>query len=386
MTQLSNLAILGIGKESTPGVYATPTAFLPFTKADFEDQFTELKDTSIRGNDSDLQGMYQGVVSADWSIDMLAYPDLVGYFLRSVIGPDTVTAGVTTTVAAAAAKGATTLSSTESIPAGTYVSIDADELQEFAKVSAVSGEGPYQLTVTTSDVAAVGLRMAHASGVPLVAASTHSFRQSVNPATKATYSLTVYDTLQTLGYADVVFSDLQIKIDPKASVTLSAKAKAFPGVPQATMTPTFTTAAPVLGWEWQMTNAGAASSRGLTYDLTLKRAVDIIHSSDGTQGPREIFQGAINADGTYKAIFENQTDLDLYAKYLQQPATALLQQPIATGGASLTLTMSKSGWYKGKRDLGSNYVQASFSLSGIYNATDGGVIAADLSNFVTTAY
>jgi hypothetical protein len=48
--------------------------------------------------------------------------------------------------------------------------------------------------------------------------------------------------------------------------------------------------------------------------------------------------------------------------------------------------MSKSGWYKGKRDLSGTYAAAQFSLSGIYNTTDGGAVQATLKNFVSTAY
>ena len=120
--------------------------------------------------------------------------------------------------------------------------------------------------------------------------------------------------------------------------------------------------------------------------MTVKRATEAIHSSDGVQTPREIFAGAIEVDGTYKAIFENQTDLALYTQYTQQPATASLAQPLARGGQSLSLTMSKSGWYKGKRDLSGVYAAADFSLSGIYNTTDGGAVQATLKNFQSTAY
>ncbi len=387
MTQLSRLAGLGLGKESAPGTYAAPTIFIPFTKADWSDDITELKDESFRSNDSVLQGMYAGPISADWSIDFHAYPDLIGHFLRGMIGPDTVTAGAVTTLSALTAINATTISTPVAIAVGSYISIDTGPvLQEYAKVTATSGTGPYILTVTTSDTTAVGLTKAHAAAVPVVASSTHTFKQSINPALKATYSLTVYDTLTTLGYTDVVWSDFGIKIDPKASIMCSVKAKCLPGVSQSVMTPTYTSLTPLLGWEWIMQNAGAASTRGLSYDLSLKRAIDVIHSSDGTQGPREIFQGAITADGSYKALFENQTDLNLYANYLQLPASAVMQQPIAAGGASLALTMSKSGWYKGKREWGAAEVEASFSLSGIYNATDGGVVSAVLTNFLTAAY
>ena len=48
--------------------------------------------------------------------------------------------------------------------------------------------------------------------------------------------------------------------------------------------------------------------------------------------------------------------------------------------------MAESGYYKGKRDLGSTYAQADFSISGIYNTTDGGAVQAVLSNWNTAAY
>lgn len=390
MTQLSRLAILGIAKETVAGTYVAPTVYIPFTKADFEDVYTELKDESYRANDTMLQGMYQGVVHATWDITLHAYPDLLGHFLRGIIGPDTVTAGVSTTVATGGSSiGATTLPSTASIAALTYISVGTGATQEYAYVTAVSGAGPYSLTVTTVVGQTVGLTKAHIATEPIVAQSSHVFQQSSNPATKVTYSLTVYDTTQTVSYSGAAVSDLAIKIDPKATVTADVKFMTFPQVVQTLPTPTFTALPPLLGWEWNMTNAGGSSTRGLTFDMAIKRAVEAVHASDGIQAPREIFQGALESDGTYKAIFENQTDLNLYLNYTQSPTTALLQQP-ASGtdgsGASLALTMSKSGWYKGKRDLASNYVQADFSLSGIYNATDSGAVQATLKNFQSTAY
>ena len=390
MTQLSRLAILGLAKETVAGTYVAPTVYIPFTKADFEDVYTELKDESYRANDTMLQGMYQGPVHATWDISVLAYPDLLGHFLRGIIGPDTVTAGVSTTVATGgSAIGATTLPSTASIAALTYIQVGTGATLEYAYVTAVTGTGPYNLTVTTVVGQTVGLTKAHSATEPIVAQSTHTFNQSANPSTKATYSLTVYDTTQTVSYSGAAMSDLAVKIDPKASVTLDLKYTTFPQVVQSSMTPTYTALPPMLGWEWNMTNAGGASTRGLTYDLTVKRAVEPVHSSDGIQAPREIFQGALEVDGTYKAIFENQTDLNLYLNYTQTVTTALLQQP-ASGtdgsGASLALTMSKSGYFKGKRDLASNYVQADFSLSGIYNSTDTGAVAVVLKNFQSTAY
>lgn len=388
MPQLSRLALLGIAKESTVDTYIAPTSPIPFTKADWEEVIASIKDESVRGNDTVIQGLYQGPCYATWSIDCMTYPDLLGHYLRGSIGPDTVTAGVSTTLSSSSSAGATSLSTAASIAANSIIRIDVGAgLQEYAKVTAVSGSGPYTLTVTTSATGSVGLAYAHASGVAVVAQSTHAFAQSANPTTKATYSLTVYDTTQTLSYSGGVLGDLQIKIDPKGAVTASVKYTTMPVVVQGSpYTPTYSQIQPMLGWQWTMSNAGASSTRGLSYDLTIKRAVDPINSSDGTQAPREIFQGALEADASYKAVFENQTDLNLYLLNTQLPAVATLTQPIAVGGQALILTMSQTGWTKGKRELGAGYVESSFSLSGIYNSTDGGAVAATLKNFQSTAY
>ncbi|MFE4867732.1 phage tail tube protein [Streptomyces sp. NPDC056682] len=381
MTQISRLATLGLAKEVTPGTWLAPTIGIPFTKGDMEDMFTELKDESYRGNDTGLQGMYQGVVHAEWSLDVMAYPDLIGHFLAGIIGPDTVTPGVSTTLSSPTVIGATSISTAATIPVGSVIAIDTGTKVEYATTGIPSGAGPYTIPIT---VPATGLTQAHASAVTVVSQATHTFKQSTSAL--PTYSLTLYDTTQTLSCSYCRLSDLQMKIDPKGAVSLALKYISFPSVVQTPQTETFSTYDPLLGWSWNMTNAGGASTRGLTFDTTVKRATEAIASSDGTQTPREVFAGPIEVDGTYKAIFENQTDMNLYLQYTQTAATAALAQPVPRGGQSLSITMSKSGWFKGKRDLSQPYVQADFSLSGIYNTTDGGAVQAVLKNYQTTAY
>lgn len=389
MTQISRLATLGLAKETTAGTWLAPTIGIPFQKADFEDMFTELKDESVRGNDTILQGLYQGVVHCEWNIDVLCYPDLLGHFLCGVIGPDTVTPATATTLSASTIAGATSIQTPVALPAGSVIRIDTAANTEYAWTDgAATGTGPYTSNITTvlGKIGAnrVGLSLPHTSSVAVTTTTTHTFKQST--AALPTYSLTVYDTTQTLSTSWARLSDLQLKIDPKGAVTASVKYVSFPSVTQTTQTETFSTYDPLLGWSWNMTNAGAASTRGLSFDATVKRATEAIASSDGTQAPREIFAGPIEVDGTYKAIFESQTDMNLYLNYTQTATTAQLQQPVVRGGQSLALTMSKSGYYKGKRDLSQPYVQADFSIAAIYNTTDGGAVSAVLQNFTSTTY
>jgi hypothetical protein len=383
VTQLSRLAQLGIAKEPTPDTYTTPTFAIAFSKADFEDATTPINDTSTRGNDTDLQGMYAGVQDATWDITAMAYPDITGIFLRSIIGPDTVTAGVTTTLSTTTVAGATTISVPATIPAGTIVSIGTGATLEYFTSGAPTGTGPYTIPVATPTT---GLLYAHTSGVQVSTLTTHTFKQSPSQLPLPSYSLTVYDTTQTLGYAGAKITDFDLKIDPKAGIDIETKWLCMPGAPQSAAVETYNQVQPLLGWQWSMTNAGAPSTRGLTLDFSVKRAGEAIHSSDGVQAPREIFTGVLQSDGTYKAIFENQTDIALVENYTQMPVVAAVAKPASIGGESLTITMSKSAWHTSKRDLSQAYSQIAYDLSGLFNTADGGAISAVLTNWVTAAY
>ncbi len=385
MTQLSRAATLGIARELALGQYLAPTMAVPFTKATFEDVFAQLKDESVRGDDSILHGMYQGSVDASWDIECLCYPDIVGIFLRGMIGPDTVTPGISTTLGGTGTTaGANTIPVAVSIPAGSTIMIDTGANAEYAVTGVAVGTGPYDIPLASTGTGSA-LAKPHAAGVAVVSQATHLFKQSA--FSRSTFSLTVFDTIGTLGFSSAAISDMQIKIDPKSAVSLSIKMLSYPSAPQTQMAQPYTSLPPMLGWQWQMSNGGAASTRGISLDLTLKRATEALHLSTGQQAPREIFAGPMEADGSYKAIFENMTDLNLYQQYIQRPATSSLTQPLPFGGATFALTMSQSGFYKGARDLSGPYAAASFSLSGIANAADGGgVIQATVKNFVQSAY
>lgn len=395
MTSLAKIGYIGIAKEVTQGTYVAPTFYLPCTKIDAEDVFVEIRDESYRNNDSMLQGLYQGPGDSTITIDVMAYADSIGYLLRGIIGPDTVTAGTSTTLASNSAANATTLSLTASVPSNSVIQIsDATGANlEYVKIGTVTGAGPFTAPVTVGGGSGGNSTLyAHtAAGGSVISPSTHTFKQ--NPtAAQVSYSLTKYDVAtnatatHTRGFPGAKISECAIKIDPKAAVTFSVKYTGWLSAEQSDPTPTFTPTIPGLGWEWTMTNGGGSSTRGLTYDLTIKRPADAIHASNGVQQPREVFQGVLDAEGAYKAIFENDTDLNLYLNYTQLPTSAVITQPVTSGGNTITLTTSKSGWYKGKVDLSTTYVTADFSLSGIYNSTDSGSVSAVITNFTSTAY
>lgn len=386
MTLLGRLAYVGLAKETTQGTWLTPTYYLPCTKLDFDINYDQLKDESYRNNDSNLQGLYQGAGDSAVDLEFSAYPDSIGYALR-IIGPDTVTPGVSTTLSTAVSTtGATSISTAASIPVGSTIMIDSGSKVEYATTGTPTGAGPYTIPIATPTS---GLTFTHASGATVVSQTTHTFKQSASTP-KPTYSLTQFNSFEAWGYAGCMLSDVQIKVDPKGICTVGAKYMGWiPTIQSAT--PTFSEPPPFLGWQFAMTNAGASSTRGLSYELALKRPIEAIHASNGSQQPREVFSGVLDADIKYKAIYESDADYNLYLQALQNnPTSMTLAQPVGAGvdagGASLTLTTTQGGWSKGKPDVSGTYVTAEFDISGIYNATDSGSVQAVLKNYVSAAY
>ena len=381
---LARKGFLGITKEVTPGTFLAATTFLPCSMSglDGEDEYAPLRDESLRNNDTVLQGLYQGPGHSTHKYGMAAYPDLIGHFFRGIVGPDTVTAGVSTTLSATTSAAATSITTAASIPAGKTIKIDTGGVVEYAVTGTPSGPGPYTIPIATPSA---GLAYGHTSGIAVVSQSSHVFAQNPTVATVA-YSVSRYNGLNTKGFAGCAFSEVGLKIDPKGVLEFSTGLTGFVSTVQSNPTWVGPTSTPILGWQWTLTHNGVASTRGLTLNLTYKRAVDPISSSDGTISPREVFQSAIELDGSLKAIFDVSTDLDRFEQWTQNPMVATLTQPLASGGAVLSVTASKVGNAKSKIDNSGQYVTLDQDVAGIWNSTDSGVSTVTLQNFTSAAY
>jgi hypothetical protein len=178
---------------------------------------------------------------------------------------------------------------------------------------------------------------------------------------------------------------LTVKIDPKGFITLGPKWTGFPSATQSTFAYAASLVQPSVGWAWTVSNP-SASTRGLTMDFTFKRASEIIQSSDGTQAPREIFPGALELDGQYKAVYDSAADMNNFKQGLQGITTHTVTNPVTSGGQSLAVTMSKSGYTTGEADSGQPYLQLTQAVSAIANATDTGITTVVLKNFTSAAY
>ncbi len=82
---------LGIGKETTTGTLAAPTATLPVEKIDPEEKYTLLEDKTLRGMMANLFSATGGTQSAQVDFSGPVYLDTIGHVLLNLLGDYAVT-------------------------------------------------------------------------------------------------------------------------------------------------------------------------------------------------------------------------------------------------------------------------------------------------------
>jgi hypothetical protein len=377
------MAKLAIAAEPTPGVYEPPAFTVTYGRgASYRQRITPLRDRALRASDSVEQDLQQGPAWSEWTIPSDGYPDLAGWYLRALVGPDTVTPGAVTTLAAAASPGFLVIKAAAAPASGSVVMVGAGATAEYVQLGTPSGTGPFTCPASTP------LRFAHAAGDPVRGQATHVFTQNMEGPTFGwpRYSLTMDDGTGPLGWPGCVFGSLTVTISKDGMVGLKATASGFPPAAQDTFTYDATPAQPMQGWEWAITTGGGQSTRGLEMELKLHRALGIFPVIAGIQHPLGIWPGALYADGSYTAIHETGDELELFDAYLQDPAVHTLTQPVLAGGSSLALTMPRAGYWTGEPEQRDTYLTAGYKISGLASPIGEAAFTATLTNYVQEAY
>jgi len=381
---LSSDAKLGIAAEPATAIYEVPTFTVPFTSGTrYRSAITQLYDTTIRARDTDVQDIQQGHYWSDWTLTAEAYPDWAGWLFRAMIGPDQFTPGTVTTFTQASAPGASSVLLAAAPPANAVLQLGTGSTAEYVQAGTPTGTGPYLVPVTA-------LQYAHAAGDPAQSQARHLFQQDRTFATVwPSYSLTTDDGVDQLGWPGCFLGRVRLQVQDSGYARLVSDWSGWPPAAVATFPEAQSSAQPFAGWSWAITTAGGSSTRGVSLDLALTRPLDIVLTCDGSQAPYVISPGAMRVNGSYKAIYDTPADLNLYRQAIQEPAVWTLSQPALTGGASIAVTLSLSGWTAGAVSLEETYVAASYKLSGIANMADSpsyGVSSVTLVNWWNQSY
>lgn len=390
----------GLGKQSGPGTGVAPssTGWLPVEPPDISPNITMLEDKGNRGSMVDIYNLVQGVGFCEIGLKGQVFMDSFPHLAEAIMGNIDVVGGIavggggafSTTLAAGAAAGATSVSLTAQPTVGQILQIEASgsNIRELRTVSAVSGTGPYSATVPA-------LSFAHLSGVAVAAVASpfsHNFTLLNNaPATAnqpPLYSISVFRGLNTRRMIDSVCASLTVRWSTEAMLDWEAK---FVGqLPAVVSDPTsaFSTLTPVAGWRSVPQIAGAGDTTMMSGELTVERGVKPIYGGTGLQSPSDIFAGPMKAEGKASFIYETDAQLNYYLNNTQPSMQWTLTQ---AADAEFIAFFNTVAFRNGKVIAGSEFSQYDADFTAIPNTANayaGGVspLRFRLTNAVQAQY
>lgn len=402
-TYASARQYVGLAVETTQGTAVTPAVTVPVNTFSPQDMPTWLDDKALRGSMTEPYNRVQGVKHTEFDLAGPAYFDTLGYLLSNIFGDivysGTYTGSGTTTLAADAAAGATSISTNASISSSTLIQIGTGTLSEVRLTTGVSGVGPYSLTFAT------GLTYAHSSGATVKPITTPyaALFSTLNTGNGQPSTMTITDyqgptaSTGTRAYAGCCLSELNIKGNAESTtIEYDAKGMGWPSASAAAFTSAPSSSLPQAAWEIQAGIAGPASGGTLVrtvgeFSLSLKRVLEIIYTGQNSQNPYVIFRGKLTSSGnfTFPAVAD-ETPLT-YLNSNTQPQTQLIISNGLSGANLLSLQIDHqaTAWTTSQIDRSRASVGYNVSWDGIANTTNAGgsggysPVSVTLSNAIT---
>lgn len=366
-------SFLGIAKEATRTAGVNPTAvtatdYIPVLDLKPFDNIKYLDDKNWRGSMVDTYGTVQGPIFSEFEFNGDVFPDTFGYPLAGLLGDYAITGASapythTISVKNSGNGQATSYSLTDfngndvrqytGVQFGSVdVKFSAEGLLEYTAM----GNG-YQAGANATITTATG----SAGTVTYTAANNFYVGQVVTITGNTTPALNL--SSQTI----VTASATQFTVSNVATGTGT-------GGTATVVTPTasYSTVTNVPVWTGTTTLAGSVTTRLAEGNISIKRALTPIFTVDASQAPYQIFQGAVEVEGSLKLIFEGNTELNYFLNNTQPSLDIAFNQGSGGTATKVQFTMTKCAFQVAKIDRSKDYVELDVNYKAIANTTDVG--------------
>lgn len=386
-------SFLGLGVETTRNTPVVPAYYVPVEPPQWVPAVTWIEDKGLRGSPSDVYSNQAGVRHDEYDAKGNVFADTIPVLLRNILGStDTVTAAPTsTTLSALAAAGATTVSTVASIPVGSAITIGSGVTAETHITSAVSGAGPFTVTLKTA------LVNGQASGAAVTGQTAHKIGQLYSVATGSQPpSVTLVDftageagTTTARQMAGSMLSDLSLMFASTAPTTYTAKWFGLAATTVAAPTQSYSGEILIPSWSCAVYLAGLQSFVVLDGQIDIKRSTAPIHTL-GQQSPYQIWDSALNVAGKLTFVLQ-QGDTTITNAAVRNAQTLALAFNDPFSNHLVQLQMSQIQLKEPKINRGKSYLEVETMFSAEANTTDavgGGYspILSYIGNAVTAAY
>lgn len=380
---------IGLALETTPGTPVAPAFYLPVRAPKYKPDLMLITDNTLQGSMVGVYDQVPGLRYDSHGWDSYPYLDSFGALLRCELGsPDNlVAAPANTTLAAAAAAGAMSISATASIAAGSWIVIGSGGTVETHQTNAVSGVGPYTVTLDYP------LNYAQASGVTVTGLTAHQFSLLNNAGAgnqPPTATISDFDGDQWRQLAGCQLDKLTLKGAATAladyTCTWFGQAATTPAAP----VPSYTTTQAPPAWTTRASIGGTQIGTIVDWEWDFGRGVKPIPALTGSQEYFMFFAGVLTSSGKLTVIEE--AGAPQISSYLAGARESLdITVSDVRSGYALKLHSSLMMFKTAELDRGAEWVQAVLEFESLPTATDalaGGVspVLATLANAQTAAY
>jgi hypothetical protein len=357
-TYASTKQFIGIAPEANQGTPVAMSATQLLTTFTPSDKPTFIKDQSWRGSmGTDAFAQILGTGTADISLGGPVYGDTAGYWLRNILGDVAVTGTPTgagaTTLSASAVAGATSITTTGTIPAGTLVQIGTGATAEVVTTGTPTGSGPYVIPITGQTS---GLAYAHASAqavAPVQATGPFTYAWSLlnsgggQPASHTlTHSLGPTAGVGARQYPGFCLSQCNFTFNAESELfAWSGQGTSWPSV-IAAIAPTAspTTVLPTASWRTRVGIGGPAAGGTLVQTVTdgevdLTRELQPVFTANGQRTPYIIQRGGLTVSGKLNFSAVSDESVLLYMLNNTQPQVQVVCDNGLTGAAQVAVQL-----------------------------------------------
>jgi hypothetical protein len=221
---------------------------------------------------------------------------------------------------------------------------------------------------------------------------THAFSLlNTGSAQPPTWTVLDFYSVSQKAFAYTMFSEVKLSLNPDGLLTWTAAASAFWPTTPAAPTASFTALTPMQGWRALATINGA-SAQITKCDISIKRALSVVKTSNGTQDPYAIWGGPVSVDISTTGLYETDVWATDIAADNQGVFDLTLDRFAAAAEEKLIIHCTKTAYNVADRRRGDPFITADMTLKPTGNTTDVGAsggyspVKCTLLNARSTAY
>lgn len=184
------------------------------------------------------------------------------------------------------------------------------------------------------------------------------------------FTISDYNNATTRQFAGMQFHECNFKFSGDGLLMFDAKATGNVSVTTTKPTPSFSAVTPLAAWKGAVTIGGTSVTTLIDGTCDIKRAVNVIHTLDGTANPYKVFVGPASVSGKLAFVAEDETELTRYLTNTQPSLVLDFLQGTGAATTEVKLQMTKAAYTLGTINRGKDFVAVDVNYTAIANATD----------------